>query len=450
MSIAPELLRSRRQRILNRLGDGLLLLPTARLVLRNGDVFHTFRPGSDFYYLTGLEEPEALLCCRRLDRSRHRAVLFVRPRDPAREIWDGPRLGPARARRRLGVDEAYPLAELYPKVEELLKGVGRLFYTLGVDEGMDRSLRTVFERLSIASYRGNPSAHPAIEDPRPTIAAERLYKDAAEIAALEKAAETTALGHRRAMEMARPGMMEYELQAEIESAFRRSGSPRNGYDSIVASGSNAVVLHYVSNSRRMRAGDLVLVDAGAERELYTADITRTFPVSGTFTAEQAQIYRIVLRAQTAALGAVRPGRAWNAPHRAAVGAIVDGLRRLRLLKGSRREIVNKESYRRWFMHGTSHWLGMDVHDAGGYVGPDGKPMRLRPGMVLTVEPGLYFGASDRSVPKRFRGIGIRIEDDVLVTRSGCRVLTDGVPRKIAEIEALCGARREANRSARAR
>lgn len=434
---AEDVFRSRRQRLVNRLGDGLVLLPTAPLRLRNGDVFHSFRPDSNFYYLTGFDEPEAVLACRRVDRTRHRAVLFLRPRDPAREIWDGARLGPARARRKLGVDEAYAISDVYGKVEDLLRGCARLFYTLGVDERMDRSLATVFERLAIESYRGNPFAHPAIEDPRPTISAERLRKDPVEIAALERAAEITARGHCRAMEAARPGMMEYELQAEIEAAFRRAGSPRNGYDSIVASGANACTLHYVSSSRRMRAGDLVLVDAGAERELYTADITRTFPVSGSFSPEQSQVYRLVLRAQKAAIRAVRPGRAWNAPHRAAVGVIVDGLRSLELLTGPRRQILAKARYRRWFMHGTSHWLGMDVHDAGGYLDPDGKPKRLRPGMVLTVEPGLYFGSNDRSVPKRFRGIGVRIEDDVLVTRGGCRVLTAGVPKEIREIEAIC-------------
>jgi Xaa-Pro aminopeptidase len=438
MPMDRELFRRRRQRVLNRLGDGLLLLPTAPLRLRNGDVLHGFRPDSHFFYLTGFGEPEAIVACRRVDRARHHTVLFLRPRDPAREVWDGPRLGPSRARRRLGIDEAYPMSDLYRRVEELLRGCPRLFYTLGVDEGMDRSLRTVFQRLAIENYRGNPPAHPAIEDPTPTIAAERLYKDAAEIEALESAAGISASGHRRAMEAVRPGMMEYELQAEVEASFRRAGSPRNGYDSIVASGANACTLHYVSNSRRMRSGDLVLVDAGAERDLYTADITRTFPVSGTFSPEQAQVYRLVLRAQKAAIRAIRPGRPWNAPHRAAVGAIVDGLRRLRLLKGSRDAILNKESYRRWFMHGTSHWLGMDVHDAGGYLEPDGKPRRLRAGMVLTVEPGLYFGAGDRRIPERFRGIGVRIEDDVLVTRSGSRVLTAGVPKELAEVEALCG------------
>jgi len=436
MAIPKDVFRQRRQRLLDRLGDGLLLLPTAKLQLRNGDVFHSFRPDSDFYYLTGLEEPEAFLAAYRLGRGRHHAILFLRPRDKEREIWDGPRLGPAGARRKLGVEEARPASDLYTRVEELLGGGLGLFYRLGDDETMDRGLSTVFERLAIRNYRGNPSAHPPIADPRPAIAEQRLIKDRYEIEALERAAAIAAAGHRRAMSVAASGMMEYELQAELEAEFRRRGSRRNGYDSIVASGANACILHYVSNSRRMRAGEAVLVDAGAEADYYTADITRCFPVSETFTDAQAEVYGVVLRAQKAAIRAVAPGKLWNAPHRAAVRAIVEGLLRLRILKGKRKTLIEKEAYRRWFMHGTSHWLGMDVHDAGGYLDKGGKPRRLRPGMVLTIEPGLYFGAKDRRISKKYRGIGIRIEDDVLVTRRGARVLTTAAPKEIRDIEAL--------------
>jgi Xaa-Pro aminopeptidase len=449
MAFPTEVFRERRQRLLDRLGDGLLLLPTAKLQIRNGDVFHSFRPDSDFYYLTGLEEPEAFLAAYRLSRGRHHAVLFVRPRDPEREIWDGPRLGPHGARRKLGVDEARPLADLYTRVEELLAARRRLFHRLGDDESLDRSLATVFDRIAVQKHRGNPAAHPAIEDPRPAIAEQRLIKDRFEIAALEKAAAIAAAGHVRAMRDAAAGMMEYELQAELEAEFRRRGSRRNGYDSIVASGKNACILHYVSNDRRMQGGELVLVDAGAEADYYTADITRSFPVSGSFTEAQSEVYGVVLRAQKAAIRAVGPGRPWNAPHRAAVRAIVDGLVDLGILKGKRKALIQKESYRRWFMHGTSHWLGMDVHDAGGYLEADGKPRRLRPGMVLTIEPGLYFGPRDRRVGKRYRGIGIRIEDDVLVTRGGRRVLTTAAPKEIREIEALSnGARARSGSSAR--
>ncbi len=436
MSFPIEVFRARRQRLLDRLGDGLLLLPTAKLQIRNGDVFHSFRPDSDFYYLTGLEEPEALLAAHRIGAGRHHAILFVRPRDPEREIWDGPRLGPVGARRKLGVDEARPLSEVYTRIEELLGGAIRLFHRLGEDEALDRSLATVFERIALQKYRGNPAAHPAIEDPRPAIAEQRLIKDRYEIAALEKAASIAAAGHLRAMREAAPGMMEYELQAELEAEFRRRGSRRNGYDSIVASGSNACILHYISNDRRMKGGDLVLVDAGAEADYYTADITRSFPVSGSFSEAQSEVYGVVLRAQKAAIRAVGPGKLWNAPHRAAIRAIVDGLLELGILKGKRKTHIDKQTYRRWFMHGTSHWLGMDVHDAGGYLEPDGKPRRLRPGMVLTVEPGLYFGRKDGRVKKKYRGIGIRIEDDVLVTRGGSRVLTTAAPKEIRDIEAL--------------
>jgi Xaa-Pro aminopeptidase len=434
--VPKEVFRRRRQRVLDRLGDGVLVLPTALLHLRNGDVFHSFRPGSDFYYLTGFEEPEGILVARRTGRGRHRSILFVRRRDPARELWDGPRLGPSRARRSLGVDEAFETENFYPKLEDVLVGAARLFYTLGVDERMDRSLQTVFERLALRNHRGNPAAHPAIVDPGPVVAVERLQKDSYEIESLERAAAIAAAGHVRAIETARPRMMEYELQAEIEGTFRRMGSVRNGYESIVASGANACTLHYVSNSKRMRRGELVLVDAGAESGNYTADITRTFPVSGVFSEAQAAVYRVVLRAQKAAIRAVKPGRPWNAPHRAAVRAIVHGLRDLKILKGEAKRIVEKETYRRYFMHGTSHWLGMDVHDAGGYVEEDGKPRKLRRGMVLTIEPGLYFSPRDRSVPRQYRGIGVRIEDDVLVTRNGARVLTSAVPKEVRDIERL--------------
>lgn len=426
----------RRQKVLNRLGDGLLVLPTAPLRLRNGDVYHAFRPDSSFYYLTGFDEPQAVLVARRLDRRRHETALFLRPRDPVREIWDGERLGPARARRKLGLEGAYPIDSIYTRLEPMLRESDRLFYRLGLDETMDRALFRLFERNAVYAYRGNPAAHPGIVDPFPVIALERLVKDASEIEALEGAVAATAAGHRRAMESARPGMMEYELQAEIEAAFRRAGSPRNGYESIVASGPNACTLHYVSNRRRMRRGDLVLVDAGAEKDLYTADITRTFPVEGRFTDVQRAVYRVVLRAQKAAIRAVAPGRPWNAPHRAAVRETVKGLVELGVVRGATKRLVEKEKHRRWFMHGTSHWLGMDVHDAGGYLREDGKPRLLETGMVLTIEPGLYFGPRDRSVRKELRGIGIRIEDDVLVTRKGARVLTDAVPKEIADVEEL--------------
>ncbi|MCA8941335.1 MAG: Xaa-Pro dipeptidase, partial [Planctomycetes bacterium] len=254
---------------------------------------------------------------------------------------------------------------------------------------------------------------------------------------MARAAEITAEAHRAAMEVARPGMTEYQVQAVVEGVFRERGSARNGYDSIVASGPNACVLHYVENSRTLRRGDLLLLDAGAEVDLYTADITRTWPIGGGFDDAQRAIYAIVLKAQKAAIRAAVPGKPWNRIHDVALREITRGLRDLGLLKGDLRKLVDRGACRKWFMHGTSHWLGMDVHDVGPYEDAAGKPIELRAGMALTVEPGLYFDARDKSVPKEFRGIGVRIEDDVVLTRGGNRVLTDGVPKEIAEIEALC-------------
>ena len=432
--MSSERCRRRRQRILNRLGDGVLVLATAPLHYRNGDVHHAFRPDSDFYYLCGFDEPESVLVAKRIDRKRHEVALFLRPSDRAREVWDGPRLGPRAAIKKLGVDRAFPIESLYLELEKMVAKSSRVFYTMGIDDVMDRSLMRVFERLSALDYRGNPPAHPAIHDPRPTIALERLRKDSSEVEALERAAAVSVRGHVRAMQTVRPGMMEYELQAELEAEFRRHGSRRNGYESIVASGPNACVLHYVSNDRRIRKGELVLVDAGAELDLYTADITRTFPASGTFTEAQADVYDVVLRAQKAAIRAATPGRPWNAPHQAAVRTITSGLERLGVLRRSRKK--SSDDHTPWFMHGTSHWLGMDVHDVGGYT-EAGKPRKLQPGMVLTIEPGLYFARRDARIPARYRGIGIRIEDDVVVTSKGNRVLTDDVPKEIADIERVC-------------
>jgi Xaa-Pro aminopeptidase len=339
--------------------------------------------------------------------------------------------------RNFGVDEAFPVGELATRLPELLADHRRVFHTLMNDGSFDTRLLDVFRRRALEHKRRNAPAHPAIEDPRPAIAELRQIKDATEIAALEEAARISVLGHRRAMAVARPGLMEYEVQAALEAEFRAAGSPRNGYDSIVASGANACILHYVDNHRKMRSGELLLIDAGAEYRQYTADVTRTFPVSGTFTPPQRAIYRAVLAAEQAGIRAVKPGARWSAPHRVCIRVLTRELVKLGLLRGKLPKLIKDGACRKWFMHGTSHWLGADVHDVGPYEQADGKPVKFRPGMVLTVEPGLYFGRTDRSVPREYRGIGVRIEDDVLVTRAGRRVLTAGMPKEIGEIEALC-------------
>ncbi len=433
----PSLHRARRQRLLDALGDGLLLLPTAPQTLRNGDVHHEYRPGSDFHYLTGFPEPEAVLVAWRVGRGRHRALLFVRPRDPAREVWDGRRYGVRGAQQQFGVDAAHPIAELWDALGPLLGGQRRVFHRLGADPAFDQRLLACFAKQAKLHRRRQPAAHPAIEDPTPALARARHRKDASEVAALRRAAAITVAGHVAAMRSARPGRYEYEVQAELEAEFRRAGSPRNGYASIVASGPNACVLHYHDNDRQLREGDLLLVDAGAEWAGNTADITRTFPVSGSFTEAQAAVYRVVLRAQIAGIRACRAGAPWNRAHRACVQQLTHGLVELGVLRGEVAGLVKRESYKPFYMHGTSHWLGRDVHDVGAYQHEDDEPAALVAGAVLTVEPGLYFGARDRRVPTALRGIGIRIEDDVLVTRQGPVVLTAGAPKSIREIEAAC-------------
>ena len=432
--------RRRRQRLLDKLGDGLLILPTAPHLLRNGDVHYSYRPGSDFAYLTGFPEPESVLFAWRTGQGRHRSVLFVRPRDKKREIWDGRRYGVRGAVRSFGVDEAWPIGELPDRLSDLVKPHTRVFHRLGEDPELDATLFRAFRKLRDESRRANPPAHPVLEDPLPSLAEMRVVKEADEIAVLQRAADVSAEAHVHAMRIARAGMTEYEVQAELEEVFRRHGSRRNGYDSIVASGPNACILHYTESSRTLRANDLLLLDAGAEIDGYTADITRTWPVSGRFDDAQRAVYEIVLAAQKAAVRAVRPGQPWDAPHKAALRWITKGLVRIGLLRGQVPALVAKGACRKWFMHGTSHWLGMDVHDVGPYQDERGRPVRLRPGMVLTIEPGLYLDVRDRDVPKAFRGIGVRIEDDVLVTRGGHRVLTAGAPKEIAEIEAVSDTR----------
>ncbi len=435
--LVPRLHRARRQRLLNALGDGLLLVATAPESTRNGDVLHEYRPGSDFHFLTGFPEPDALLAAWRTGRDSHHAVLFVRPRDPAREVWDGRRFGVAGARRAFGADAAHPVASLWRELPAMLGRHARLFHRLGADAAFDRRLLDAFAALARQHRRRQPAMHPAIVDPVPAIAALRLVKDPAELASMRQAAAITVAGHVAAMRAARPGRYEYEVQAVLEAEFRRRGSPRNGYPSIVASGPNACVLHYHDNDRRMRAGELLLIDAGAERGGCTADVTRTFPVSGRFSDAQAAVYRVVLRAQLAGIRACRAGAPWDRAHRVCLRELTRGLVELGVLRGSVPRLLATKRYAPFYMHGTSHWLGRDVHDVGAYQRDDDRAAPLPAGSVLTVEPGLYFGARDRRVPTALRGIGVRIEDDVLVTRTAPVVLTAAAPKTIAAVEAAC-------------
>ena len=399
--------------------------------LRNGDAFFKFRQVSDLQYLTGFAEPDTTLLLRP-GAEAERVVMFVWPRDPELETWEGKRAGIEGAKSQYGADAAYPASELSAKLAELIANHEELHYALGLDEDMDRLITQTISKLRKLEKRGKRPPH-AVVDPRDALHELRLHKRPEELAHLRKAAAISTEAHVAAMRAGRPGVFEYELEALIDYTFRRRGGQGPGYTSIVGAGENATILHYIDNRCAIADGDLVLVDAGCEYDHYTADITRTWPASGTFTAVQKRVYEIVLRTQVEAIELVAPGVTIDDLHNHCVRRLTEGMIALGLLGGSVDDRVADQSYRRFYMHGTSHWLGMDVHDVGAYI-RGGKARPLEAGMVLTVEPGLYI-APDADAPPELRGIGIRIEDDVLVTASGHEVLTAGCPKKIEDIEA---------------
>ncbi|MEO6835490.1 MAG: aminopeptidase P N-terminal domain-containing protein, partial [Candidatus Tumulicola sp.] len=416
--------------------EGVALVPSARTIYRNGDSNYAFRQNSDFHYLTGFDEPDALLVMAPA-HEKHRTVLFLRKRDRAQEIWDGKRLGVERACEALGVDAAYPIDDLPERLPEYLVGASSLHYAFGNDALMDRSVRDALETAH-AQTRRKGRAPRAFVDPSLVIDEMRLFKDELEIATLRRAAEITRAGHVAGMRNTRPGAFEYEIQAIVESEYRRAGAQSTAYESIVASGDNATVLHYVANRDRLESGALLLIDSGCELDCYATDVTRTWPVNGRFTPEQRALYAIVLAAQAAAIEQVRPGVRRDAFHAAAVRTVTEGLIDVGLLSGSIDENIERERYRDYFMHGTGHWLGLDVHDAGAYRDANDAPVPFAPGMVTTVEPGLYVHR-DLDCDERFKGIGIRIEDDLLVTPGGNENLTAAIPKSIEELEAIVGA-----------
>jgi Xaa-Pro aminopeptidase len=421
---------ARRKRLAASMRAGVAVLPTAPERVRNRDSHYPYRYDSYFYYLTGFAEPEAVLVL--VAGEAPRSILFCRERNPEREIWDGLRYGPERAREQLGFDEAHPIAALDEEMEKLLADQVTLFYPVGADAEWDtRALRWLNRVRDKA--RAGVSAPDHVQDVRALLDDMRLVKDAHEIGLMRRAAEISAHAHRRAMLAARPGCFEYQVEAELLREFRHQGAQAPAYTPIVAGGANACVLHYVANDARLADGDLLLIDAGCELGGYASDITRTFPVSGRFSAAQRDVYELVLAAQRAAIGEVKPGSAWNAPHDAAVRVLAQGMLDLKLLAGSLDEVIEKEAYKRFYMHRTGHWLGLDVHDAGPYK-QAGSWRALQAGMTLTVEPGLYLRAAE-DVPEPLRDIGVRIEDDVRVTEAGCEVLTAEAPKQIAEIEA---------------
>jgi Xaa-Pro aminopeptidase len=429
--------QARRARIfeeMERRGGGVMVLPAAEEKLRNNDAEYLFRQDSDYAWAVGLDEPQgcAVLAARNGER---KLVLFVRPRDREKEIWNGRRAGVDGAKAQYGADEAFVVAEMDAKLPELLESAPTLWFRVGGDPAWDARLARILGTLR-ASGRLGKRPPDAIVDPGRIVHELRLLKSPDELAKLRRAAEITAEAHMAAMRDGQAGRREAQVQAEIEYAFRRRGGNGPGYGTIVASGANSTILHYRAGDAILRDGDVCLVDAGGEYEWYTADVTRTFPVSGEFTKPQRTLYELCLAVQKAAIAEVRAGSNLDAIHDGVVRGLTEGFIGLGLLTGSVDERIADRSFRKYYMHRTSHWLGLDVHDVGDYY-VDGKPRLLVPGMVLTIEPGIYVAEDDEAAPKALRGVGIRIEDDVLVTADGPVNLTEAVPKEVAEMEAVC-------------
>ncbi len=423
---------ARRQRFLDAMGPGgIALLLGARPSVRSADTHYPFRQDSDFHYLTGFDHPNAAAILR--TDGGPAFTLFVEPREREAEVWTGYRPGVEGAVAEHGADEAHPIGELRERLRSLLGGAERLFHVLGRDPELDRLIAETVEGLRLRSRLGvlPPSS---VIDPRSILHEMRLVKEPAELDVMRRAADVSREAHHAAAALAHEGVFEYELEAVLDYTFRRRGARGPAYPSIVGGGANAAILHYVQNDQKLRSGELVLVDAGCELEGYASDVTRTWPVGGRYEGARRALYEVVLDAQLAALAAVRPGATLEEIHDIAVRRLVGGMLELGLVSGSLDECIAGGSWRRYYMHRTSHWLGLDVHDVGAYVA-DGKPRELRPGMVFTVEPGLYVAPDDEAADPRWRGIGVRIEDDVLVTPVACEILTSAIPKTPEDAEA---------------
>jgi len=424
-----------RERFMATLDGGVAVFRTGPEQTRSRDTHFKFRPDSDFWYLTAFPEPDAVVVLRP-GREDGAYVLFVRPRDPELETWHGRRAGVAGAQELYGADQAYPIDELEAKLPGLLKGASSLTYATGHDTAFDAQLLGALRQMNERT-RDGVLGPVEVRDPAPALHELRLHKQADELTLMRKAAAVTDTAHRAAMKTLSPGVFEYEIEAVVDGAFRAAGGWGPGYTTICAGGDNANVLHYTTNDMVVNDGDLLLLDAGCEIDGYTADVTRTFPANGRFSDAQRELYEVVLAAELAGIAKVGPGSTFDDVHDTSLRCLVAGMIELEILKGTVDEALEAESYRPWFMHRTSHWLGLDVHDVGLYKDGDGNSRPLEEGMILTVEPGLYIPADDETVPERFRGMGIRIEDDVLVTAAGHENLTAAIPKTIAEIEAAC-------------
>lgn len=424
----------RRKQLMQKIGpNGIVILPAAPELNRNGDTSFPYRQNSDFYYLTGFNEPEAIAIIAP-KRKGGEFILFNRVRDREQEIWNGFRAGQQGARKTYGANEAFPISEFESKLPELLEGRTEIHYPISLDKKFDAAILKAVNKIrgKIRSGMQSPMAFVDIID---TIHEMRLIKSPAEIALMRKAADISVDAHIRAMQLCRPGINEYQLEAELQHEFQSNGARFLAYPSIVGSGANSCILHYNDNDHIVKDGSVVLIDAGCEYQNYASDLTRTFPANGKFSPEQRAIYEVVLAAQLAGIKAVRPGAAFPAIQNAIVKVITQGLLDIGLLKGKLNDLIESQAYFKFYMHKSGHWLGLDVHDVGRYK-INGKWRTLKPGMVLTVEPGIYISSDIPGVPKKWHHIGVRIEDDVLVTPKGCEVLSGGLPKTVEDIEAI--------------
>ena len=434
MNIDYREMKQRRKELMAQMEpNSIALLSAAPPKVRNADTQYPYRQNSDFYYLTGFTEEQAVLALIP-GRRQGEVILFCQKKDKLKELWEGRLMGPKVAKDLLLLDDAFPITDIDDILPGLIEGRDRVYYTMGKDPQWDTR---VMDWVKVVRRQVRQGAHPPGEFQvlDHLLHELRLIKSSKEIKLMEKAAKISASAHRKAMAVCRPGMREYELEAELLYEFTRHGSRAPAYGSIVAAGENACILHYRVNDAEIRDGDLVLIDAGCEYEHYASDITRTFPANGIFSPEQKAIYELVLQANLAATKAVEPGAPWDAPHNASVKVLTAGLVKLGLLKGKVSDLIKNEAYRAFYMHRVGHWLGMDVHDVGDYK-IDDKWRLLEPGMVTTIEPGIYIAPDNQKVARKWRGIGVRIEDDVLVTRNGNRVLSKDAPKTVKEIETL--------------
>lgn len=427
------MIRPQLQEFMRRMDQkSVAIIPAAREAVRSNDTQYRFRQDSDFLYLTGFEEPEAIAVIA--PASAHKYTLFVRPRDPEQEIWVGRRAGVEGAQSDFGAEQSFPIAEFETKLQDILDGAASLYYRLGAYADLDAA---IIKKIAEMRALNRKPIHPprTIIDPATIVHEMRVLKSAAEIELMQRAADIAAEAHVEAMKAVRPGMKEYEVEALLEQIFRRAGAAGPSYTSIVGAGANATVLHYINNDGELRDGELLLVDAGAEFKGYASDITRTFPINGRYSKAQREIYDLVLETQVACVELVRPGVTHDEIKSHSVEMLTAGMVKLGLLKGEPAELVKEEKYKQFYMHGLGHMLGIDVHDVGLYY-YDKESRALEAGVVMTVEPGIYVAPDTKDIPEQYLGIGVRIEDDVLCTANGPRVLTTGVPKDAGEIETL--------------